>query len=852
MSAKLLSDFKDFPQAQIKDDQSIKQLHDCVCNALEIPITQGRADIDMRTHEMPIHNSAFPNTISTTGLQDLAGEDGVINIFVVQRYSTHEAQASTIGSGLGDVYRVQDYWRPFQAGAQSDRGMAMMLSTLRVFTQLAKQHKLGERYQAAILNVWAGLCKFLPAVRCLHLLIQGRKPTKAECAALSATIFEVLQDIVPVEFSSLRRLEGTRLVFGLVADKARQMAQPDSEKEPVVTLSDFRPIKITMVTSATDLLRGPEQRVSYLSGIREGEVHIYRGEVASFEGLCELLPGELTDLNHLAGLCGQSSLAVHRPSTLASAAAPCLTFDELGHAAVYTGREPCALPGKDMGMFRPHHGDSTPDMAVVERALAPILQRYALEGTDVFDILGTPLARQFETPDEIIMFCVDCSQGMEQRTDFLASDIMAQDDDLVSLLDVTAFENATFVSTKTALINHEGYDDIVAAVAEASTWQQRKFAIYMLQVISGMLITDLKAQKAEHERVSRWMGRTRRQDVSEFTISQNFAAGLRTHKQELADFLIFRAASVETTDTGFWHIGEPVPRQSQAPRPLKLDDDIVDIPVDLRCPISYEALQDPVVAADGQTYSLRAITQWFNIRKSSPLTGLPLASTDLTPDNARANEANAWIQAEEFAPPQSTIVDSLKRRRTTSVSVVSITFSSPSSTFTRALPTSLSLKDLYKVASRGLRGRHANFSLTFNGTRIMPTGVTTVQRYGTPDNSTVQILVFAEGQTSQTSSHMCLVKVFQSADSMLFGFWTPRLSTHTLRCLLVKCHRFQVRRWVPAVVEASQIWANMQRIGYGWLSGTPYAQSTRLDEVPRQYCSRIFVSRRSHYTQLCK
>lgn len=97
----------------------------------------------MHTQEMPIHTSSFSSIISSTGLQDLARGDGVVNIFAVQRYSSVETQANPVGEGMGDIYRVQDYWQPCQAREQSRRGMAMLLSTLRVFCQLARQHKLG-------------------------------------------------------------------------------------------------------------------------------------------------------------------------------------------------------------------------------------------------------------------------------------------------------------------------------------------------------------------------------------------------------------------------------------------------------------------------------------------------------------------------------------------------------------------------------------------------------------------------------------------------------------------------------------------------------------------------------------
>jgi hypothetical protein len=49
-------------------------------------------------------------------------------------------------------------------------------------------------------------------------------------------------------------------------------------------------------------------------------------------------------------------------------------------------------------------------------------------------------------------------------------------------------------------------------------------------------------------------------------------------------------------------------------------------------PITYEVLEDPVVAADGQTYSRSSITDWFQTCKApprSPLTNNELPHTQL-------------------------------------------------------------------------------------------------------------------------------------------------------------------------------------------------------------------------------
>jgi len=55
----------------------------------------------------------------------------------------------------------------------------------------------------------------------------------------------------------------------------------------------------------------------------------------------------------------------------------------------------------------------------------------------------------------------------------------------------------------------------------------------------------------------------------------------------------------------------------------------------LVCPLTGKQFEKPVVAADGFTYEKDAIEEWFkNGHTNSPLTGEPLSTTDLIPNNA--------------------------------------------------------------------------------------------------------------------------------------------------------------------------------------------------------------------------
>ena len=63
-----------------------------------------------------------------------------------------------------------------------------------------------------------------------------------------------------------------------------------------------------------------------------------------------------------------------------------------------------------------------------------------------------------------------------------------------------------------------------------------------------------------------------------------------------------------------------------------------DIPTTCLCPILHRLMVDPVVLEDGHSYEKAAIEEWFSIgRTYSPMTNLPLASTELRPNISLRN-----------------------------------------------------------------------------------------------------------------------------------------------------------------------------------------------------------------------
>lgn len=91
--------------------------------------------------------------------------------------------------------------------------MAAFLSSLRIFTDLFNANKIGESTQNQILHLIHLLTKFPPAIRTMYILMQGKSPRPAECAALVQSFFEALKDIIPLEIiagDEKRIFEGSR------------------------------------------------------------------------------------------------------------------------------------------------------------------------------------------------------------------------------------------------------------------------------------------------------------------------------------------------------------------------------------------------------------------------------------------------------------------------------------------------------------------------------------------------------------------------------------------------------------------------------------------------------------------
>src|SRR5881394_1656351 len=133
-----------------------------------------------------------------------------------------------------------------------------------------------------------------------------------------------------------------------------------------------------------------------------------------------------------------------------------------------------------------------------------------------------------------------------------------------------------------------------------------------------------------------------------------------------------------------------------------------------RSDIRYPNIRtDPVLASDGMTYERNAIQRWFHIRNSSPLTGLELQSTFLRHNGPLYSRVRNWVQGDDIL--ERPVARPMKRARVTRSSerFLNLELFSRLGSFERRVPASLSIKDLYQIAFRGLEGRHAQFELHY-------------------------------------------------------------------------------------------------------------------------------------------
>jgi len=123
----------------------------------------------------------------------------------------------------------------------------MLLSSLRVLTERISARQMEPPNQDAVLHVIHLLTRFPPAVRAVQILMSGKSPRPSERAALAQALYEVLKEVVPIQLIKSdpgRYFEGTRLLLGLILEKAKHLKLQATDCKfsrcPVFCLQTFR------------------------------------------------------------------------------------------------------------------------------------------------------------------------------------------------------------------------------------------------------------------------------------------------------------------------------------------------------------------------------------------------------------------------------------------------------------------------------------------------------------------------------------------------------------------------------------------------------------------------------------
>jgi hypothetical protein len=436
--------------------------------------------MDLHTAEMPIRiTSGNANlTLLAVGLEDCL-VDGILNIYAVKRPILPDSKPLTgMREGKDAIFAgaCGSAWE--HPLGQSDRGLANLLSSMRVFWELSTE--MEDPGRDAVLHIIYLLTHFPPAVRGFFQITQSQTPSECERAAISQCLYEVLKDVVPLQMiksDPTRLFEGARLLFGLILDKAKRLKTPMHDQEalpealpyvnamkvqelrnmitmeaavaPVQTMSGLvdrgfyeafqvgGPLRwrnqndITAINASDRQL----QRAALLTGGSASQVVAFDIDMVSRgcgyldqEDIDKVIYAtEYSDLHYLATLCSQNKLGVIPPSSLPSSDKDVLTLDHQGLLAVYVGREACAEAGRDISIFSPTSSPcvSAVDVSIVTQVLVPILNQRNANGTSVFEAFGDR-HRAAKPPDEIVMLVVDCSASMEDRCGFI--DVEANED----------------------------------------------------------------------------------------------------------------------------------------------------------------------------------------------------------------------------------------------------------------------------------------------------------------------------------------------------------------------------------------------------------------------------------------
>ena len=504
------------------------------------------------------------------------------------------------------------------------------------------------------------------------------------------------------------------------------------------------------------------------------------------------------------------------------------------------------LPGRDHSVFHPLSGaDEAIDVNIIAQYLEPILRERERDGTNLFDMFGTTFRRKEAQPTELVVFCVDCSYSMEKLSDFaeLNDDDMLPASEEASLTDVDLIlededdTNVTLVEIRTWIQSHESYEDFLCL----TKWGRLDTAKDVVKFLSTLTARRLSHFAQKQREISQWSTNAHsRKYRTQLKLNElrRTLTGLNIHENSLAQFLVFAAESPDFQPNDFeWKFGDSLPTGAVRETSTIVDlGDFCTIPQDYLCSISQHIIEDPVRTTDGFIFDRKAIERWYRIRKSSPLTGLPVQDTTLRSDEVLATSIKSWVRAEDVieslpSMPKRTRLSMNRQTKTI------VEFVAPSVRFTREVPTTATLLDLYKVAYRGVRGMYSRFSLYLGGDHLACTEVNMGTR-GVVGYQTVAVVTNPDHHENtedavETDARMSLVRIYDTSNPSfeLYRFWAPQHSELTVSSILFHHWRYSIKKYGSDVKPDWTVWTELYDGGDNFSVGTPKDSWNNLAEL---------------------
>lgn len=684
-----------------------------------------------------------------------------------------------------------------------------------------------------------------------------------------------------IQNDATRVLEGSRLLFGLILarmrkEKAKNDGEGTDQQRSFAYIkgyhtADIRDFKLgepvsgiavqttfglvdqsvflahenggvfghTPADSVGLLATGPDHRVLRIACLSDGqvpEVQYYESDTiaaalqsSSFDLTLKDVKSFSTDLKYLASLCEDTAMAVVRPRNLPTASVPCLTLSRAGNLAVNLGHAPCS---HNMLIFMPLSGtEHELDAAVVEQVLEPIVQERERDGTSVFDLFSTSYNRKSVATSELLIFVVDSSYSMRKSSDFAELNDRQNDPVMPSLnngdlvMDEYDSTAVSYLEIKDWVTTHESFQDMLSLVKGASsTRAMPTVAKGVLRFLRTLTSRELAHFSKQENQMRSWASsgymRGRSTEGHIDTLRRQLS-GLEIYQKALIDMLVFHARDPAFSPTEhLWYYGEPIPvDRTSSPSSALVDitEEFV-VPDTFICPISQAVFEDPVRTSDLLgPFDRRAIERWFRIRKSSPMTGLPLEDSTLRHDQVLHDEIKRWINSEDIiaaAPPVS------KRSRSGfDDGLTTINFIAPTGSFTRQLPHSLSSAALHRIAFRGMRGVHTTFSLSHRGNSIAPSA-DAISQQGL--EHAAEVLIHTSVTSLEHSAEdMCLIKIYSDIQDLEnCAYWVSRRTPATVASMLFR-HWLANQHNHEQNNPDRQVWTSLHPAGDGRNYGQP-------------------------------